>query len=247
MKDKKMIIITITISVILFFIGLIVGFSMGKNSIKPEPVKEQIDCPEKQEEPKEEKKEEEKEENDYELKKLTSDGEKATASISLNGKQNTLVLENKMKSNETSTFTFGQTELNFLTTYGTATNTKIFPKEVEYKIIVGKDSKEYLYVSYRSTFDQHVLILNDETKIIGKVSSYVDSLKCYALLNKEIGQTEEKPIYRVDDNYIFYYKYSADKDKDNITLDLMKLEIFADNVTEVNTGTRVNGHRAECS
>ena len=260
MKNNKMLIISITIAIILFFAGLIVGFSMGKKTNNNASNNQQVECIEKDETKKEEENKEEEnkeepepeekpkeEEKDSSVKTLKSNGERVTVDISLNGKQNTLIFENNMKTNGTSIFTFGPTNLNFLKGFGTGGTSVATPNEIEYKVIVSKDSKEYLYVAYRNSFDQHILIINDEAKIIGNISSYEESLNCYIMLEKNTGATEEQPFYRADGNYVFYYKFSKSLDKDRVLLDLMKLEIFVDKVTEVNMGTRTSGKTAQCS
>ena len=247
MKKNKMIIITLVIAIVLFFGGLIVGFSMGKSSqtkcktdsiettTQDEPQKEEI----------EEKKEKEERTNDYELKTIKSEGEKITVDINLNDKQNTLVFENRSQARENSTLTFGQTNLNLLSLVRTGNSIKEAPEEIEYKIIIGSDDKEYLYVAYQRLYNQFIIIINDETNIIGQYSSSIESISCYAALDSLTN--DYKPLYKVENNSVYYYKYVETIKDNRIMLEMIKLEVADNKVKEIKTGTRVSGKSVQCS
>ena len=131
--------------------------------------------------------------------------------------------------------------------WGTGNNnkTKFAPREIEYTIVNGKDSKEYLVVYYVSSVEKYLLILNDKTEIIGNFTNEVieDDNFCFSYL-----KTMEDPLYSIKDNNVYYYK-SLTSIKDSgkgIKLELMEIEIANNTATEKGTGKITSGHYGQC-
>ena len=156
-----------------------------------------------------------------------------------------MVFENRSQARENSTLTFGQTNLNLLSLVGTGNSIKEAPEEIEYKIIIGSDDKEYLYVAYQRLYNQFIIIINDETNIIGQYSSSIESISCYAALDSLTN--DYKPLYKVENNSVYYYKYVETIKDNRIMLEMIKLEVADNKVKEIKTGTRVSGKSVQCS
>jgi len=178
-----------------------------------------------------------------EVNSLESKGTKESVEISLNGKNNTLTLLDGTTTNERSYLTFGNTNLMILKRYGTgpAYEAGIFPMPItKYKVVIGKDNKEYLIVYYDFIFEHALLVINDSTKIIGK---YFNENGCGFATLEDI----EKTMTIIENDDIYYYKPIETSNGNSSKLELTKLEIENDTIKEVKTNTVVTGKMAQCT
>ena len=245
----------IIIAILLLIIGIGIGYYVGINN-KPleEPKKE-----ERKEEPEEEEKqEEEKEEKSIPSGKLKSDGVKDSVEITLNGKTNTLLLENNKR--EKGIMKYGDTNLDFMIKYGASDGViRDTVNEIEYWVFLGKDNKEYLVVAYGNGLQQLLLIINDETNIIKKYNTHYEHTKfyndenddCYVYVDE--GNEQFKTLYSIGYKLVSFYKYkegSAKKEENGeISVILNKIDIVIDEdvVSEKETGQSLSGNAGQCT
>ncbi len=231
----------IIIALLLFVIGIGFGYFLGTNN------NAKLESSEKTEEKKEEKKEEEKIVVEG---SLVSNGDSVTKDIVLNGKSNTLALLDGSEIKMESYMKFGTTSLDKLVRYGTGSDKAAgyheMPK-LNYHVVEGVDGKEYLVVYYDYSFQHVLLVLNDETKIIGEFKNHIQkSFDCFANFD-EI----EATLFEIKNNDVYYYKYD-DKEKvgdiyeDAIKMKLVKLEINNNKVNEIETETSTTGKFFQC-
>ena len=260
MENKEKTYLTIII-ILLFIIGIGIGYFIGtsKNGTKEEQRQERkyIDNYKKEKSIKGNKnrKKVERKEPEIQAGSLKSEGEKAGVDIKLNGKTNELAVFDGNEKQQKSYLTFGKTNLDKLVRYGTGPNKAegiLEMPEIIYSVINGKDNKEYLVVYYNMDFQHILLVLNDETEIIGTYGSNVafKNYDCFATFN----QVDES-IFNIHNNEITYYKY-PDSSKENevtdfsdssIELELTKLEISNDEVKEITLGTKKAGKFVQCT
>ncbi len=264
-KDNSIVyIIIISILLIIIFSGI--AWNAGKNYAKNEDSKNENRTEEKDTKKEEKPNDiEEPEESEDTVKTvygtLKSDGVKDSVDITLNGKTNTLLLENNKKEN--GKILFGSTDIDFFIKYGTGPEGTVFDTihEIDYRVVKGKDNKDYLVVSYGKgdSFQQVLLILNDNRDIIGKYSTHYENAEffgknddCFALRN--IDDEDDNEMYIVEEDNIEFYKYingslvnNNNTGRNTIKLELIKLEIDNNKVIEVKTGTVVSGEAGQCT
>ena len=243
-KDNSKLYLVI-IAILLLIIGLGVGYFIGTNKVKP------VNVLEEKEEPKEEEKTEE-----LVSGKLKSNGEKDAVDITLNGKTNSLEVLDLSKQNKSGSYlTFGDTNLDKLYHYGTG-DVREMP-EVNYHVIKGTDNKEYLVVTYDTDFQHVLLVINDQTRIVGEflnkvLVDYKEGYYCFSTFNDSREST-----YEIS-NSISYYKYKdgniTSKElgddsfvEDSIVLDRYELVIGNNIVKEVKTDSNKNGKISQCT
>ena len=195
---------------------------------------------------------EEKNENySIEIKTLESKGNNVTANITLNGKESTLTLENNSGQQKDSIFTFGSTKLCFIQGWGTGPSYACAPESVDYSVVRGKDNKEYLFIYYQSSFDKHILILNEDSKIIKHISSKVDDKTfdygCFVTLSDI-----EAKLYIIKDNNIYFYDRATVPNSyintsEPINLKTVKIEITNNVVELTDTDEKETGQYAQCT
>lgn len=187
---------------------------------------------------------------------LESNGSKETVEISLNGSEKTLTLYNRFEENKDSILTFGDTDINYYIGYGADIEVTPVPEKVNYNVVVGKDNKEYLVVTYGYSFQQFLIVLNKDAKVIGKYSTYYEDTKffgehdnCYAI--EEVNDVFTI-LYSVEDNDIYFYKYdegtlrNLGDGKNSIDLEQIKIEIDNDKLIETKTGSTKKGSAGQC-
>ena len=239
----------IIIAVLLVLAGVCIGYIVGIKSIEKsnnnQIEKKMNDNYQKENENQSEETEEQNstEKQNPEVNTLESKGTKESIEISLNGKNNTLALLDGTTTDERSYLTFGNTNLSILKRYGTgpAYEAGIFPMPItKYKVVIGKDNKEYLIVYYDFIFEHALLVINDSTKIIGK---YFNEYGCGFATLEDI----EKTMTIIENDDIYYYKPIETSNGNSSKLELTKLEIENDTIKEIKTNTVVTGKMAQCT
>lgn len=264
MEQKENKILYIIIGILLLIIGIGAGYIIGTNKtdVKVEEKDKENKPKERTEEDKDNTKnqEERKDEeppvkNDTEEKKeelasgtLESNGIKDSVEITLNGKKNTLLLENNKK--EDGIIKFANTDIDLMIKYGAGPGVKDTTYKLNYNVVLGEDNKEYLVVSYGESYQQYLLILNDDTRIIGQYGTHYTNTKFYS--NNDdcfVNLDGDKILYNVDGNDIFFYKYKEGslKQTNSVTLEEVSIKINSNKITENLTGKTINTIVGQCS
>lgn len=249
-KEKSYLIV---ISLLLFIIGIGAGYIVGVNQKAKIVDKEKIEQKENNEKDHNSEKRKKDKEVGNKNGTLKSHGTEEKVEITLNNTTKTLALLDGYEIEKKSYMTFGDTNIDKLVHYGTAGVEGSFTMpSVNYRVINGKDNKEYLAVYYSEGFQHILLILNDEAKIIGEYSNKITTnvADCFASFNKEY-----EPLFKVKGNELFYYKYTKDEsssksvsfDNNGIELEQYKIELNNNKVIETQTGNKSSGKFCQCT
>jgi len=257
MEKSENKVLYIIIGILLLIIGIGAGYIIGinKSNVKVEE-KEKVEEKKEKEETEEKKDEEppvknDTEENEKELASgtLKSNGQKDSVEISLNGKTNTLLLENNKKEN--GVIKYGNTNIDLMVKFGTGPDViHDTTYELNYNVVLGEDNREYLVVSYGESLQQYLLILNDDTRIIGEYGTHYTNTKFYSHLDDcFVYLDEEKKVYNVDGNDIFFYKYKEGSFKQTYeaTLEEVLIKINNNKITDSVTGKTLTSKVGQCS
>ena len=259
-KDNSKTLLVI-IAILLLIIGVGVGYFVGTNK------NESTNTKETNKEEKKEEKNEAKTETDEEEEKaptidegyvpgsITSYGEVVNKEIELNGKKNNLAIMDGSKHAKNSYMTFGSTNIDKLVHYGVGRQPKDSYEmpQLNYIIVKGTDNKEYLVVNYNLDFQHVLLVLNDETKIIGEVVNTIDAggSDCFTVLddsteNYFVILNNEISYYKVVDNKYKQYSESYFQ-KGGVNFEMFKLEIGNNTVKEIKVNSTTTGKLAQCT
>ena len=245
----------IIIAILLLIIGVGVGFYIGKNNnaleTKQEEKEEGVKKKSQEKDLDEEKTDSEKKDNsDKEenkkikkgsLKSEMDIGEKDVKVVDINNKQVEISYEIIDDDGPgTRVLKIGNKEIGKWSPNGIG--------DIKYEVVTGKDNSEYLLLTY-NLFANYGYIVKDDGKILYSFDSTVKdnsgNLDCVAYFD----DINDKMIY-VENNEVYYYKYkngTANEKDYSVKVDLVKLSINSNKVTEVKTGTEKVGKYGQCS
>ena len=227
-KDNSKVYLII-IAVLLFIIGIGVGYFIAKGSDKNEVKNNTNNIQDKKDG---EKKETVKGKLDVE----TLDSSRKVVTLNGNDLEITYKFVNEPNGPGTNVLSVGDNKIGSWSPNGI--------EAAEYEVFVGEDNKEYLLLTY-TLWSDYGFIINDEGKTLYKFSNYADELDCVAFLDDN-----KIDLNYVKDNAVYYYRYregSVKRDNYSIVLDLVKLSVNNDKVSEAKTGEEKTGKYGQCS
>ncbi len=252
MEKNENKILYIIIGILLLIIGIGAGYMVGTNKADvniEEKEKNNNKLEERKDGETPVKNDNEENKKDLATGTLESNGKKDSIEINLNGKKNILLLENNKK--EDGAIKFGNTDIDLMIKYGVGpgvVHDTVY--KLNYNVVLGEDNREYLVVSYGESLQQYLLILNDDTRIIGQYGSFYRNAKFYSNNDDCFVYTdEEKILYNVEGNDVLFYKYKDGSFKQSTGATLEEVKIIIDNngITESATGNTLISKVGQCT
>lgn len=117
-----------------------------------------------------------------------------------------------------------------------------------YQVFTASDNKEYLVVYCNSWTGDLLYIVNYEGKVLKNFRFYNKDIECNYFFE------EEKDMFYIEGNSLYYYAYVSSNYEENnydikpeVTMELTKVDINNNQVSEKGTGIKEKGLYGQCS